>query len=592
MVALGSKSDLLELGNYMDSLEVHESDDQLIIGLDFGTTFSGIAFAFTNANQPEPTSILDWPGLEGFKQPKVPTILSYDPNQKTSFTWGAQKHKHAKIEGMKLLLDPGQETPLYIPETNTAAELKKLGKPATDVVTDYITAIYRHALNRIETKIPAEYLKMCQKKFVVTVPAVWSAKAMNATLLAAKQAGIHPVSLIKEPEAAALYTLRTLRDKALAVGDAFVLCDAGGGTVDLISYEITALAPTLELKELVTGKGGMAGSLGLNKRFAQAVQNLVGEDQFFHLRKETGFEEAMKQFDKTIKTAFRGDLEEDYYVNFPRAKLDDDAPNRLEANCWNMKGADVKKIFQPLITDIERMVEDQVNLVRVKRLNEGHPKANEIKAIFLVGGFGSSEYLKQCLQTAHPNIQVIQPTDAWSAIVKGAVLSQLPEEAAITSTVSTKHYGVSANALYDEKEDAGQPTTVHKYNGKTRVEKMYWYIHRGEDMRRDQKIIFPFKRSLGDDYTPSKLIFADDLLECSQDQAVKYPKTGVTSTNCRVTADLTSVSKHHFQKLTALDGTPYYDVHYDLVISTKTAIMKFSLEVDGQEMGSVEASYE
>lgn len=134
---------------------------------------------------------------------------------------------------MKLLLDPGQETPLYIPEANTAAELKKLGKPATDVVTDYITAIYRHALNRIETKIPAEYLKMCQKKFVVTVPAVWSAKAMNATLLvspscapqtlklrtseAAKQAGIHPVSLIKEPEAAALYTLRTLQDKALAV---------------------------------------------------------------------------------------------------------------------------------------------------------------------------------------------------------------------------------------------------------------------------------------------------------------------------------------------------------------------------------------
>lgn len=187
-------------------------------------------------------------------------------------------------------------------------------------------------------------------------------------------------------------------------------------------------------------------------------------------------------------------------------------------------------------------------------------------------------------------------------------MSQLPEEAAITSTVSTKHYGVSANATYDEKEDAGQPTTIHKYNGKTRVEKvcnnlrsfqiyssleqMYWYIHRGEDMRRDQKIIFPFKRSLADDYSPSKLIFSDDLLECSLDQAVKYPKKGVTSTNCRMTADLTSVSKHHFHRKTALDGTPYYDVHYDLVISTKTAIMKFSLEVDGEEMGSIEASYE
>lgn len=39
MVALGSKSDLLDLGNYMDALGVHKSDDQLIIGLDFGTTF-------------------------------------------------------------------------------------------------------------------------------------------------------------------------------------------------------------------------------------------------------------------------------------------------------------------------------------------------------------------------------------------------------------------------------------------------------------------------------------------------------------------------------------------------------------------------
>ncbi|KAL8887793.1 MAG: hypothetical protein Q9215_004678 [Flavoplaca cf. flavocitrina] len=590
-----SSSDL-EVG--VDALQIHESDDQLIIGLDFGTTFS----------KPEPTSILDWPGLEGFKQPKVPTILSYDPKHKNSFTWGAQKHKHAKIEGLKLLLDPGQETPLYIPETNTAAELKKLGKPATDVVTDYIASIYNHALSRIETKIPAEYLKMCQKKFVVTVPAVWSSKAMNATLAAAKQAGIHPVSLIKEPEAAALYTLHMLQDKALSIGDAFVLCDAGGGTVDLISYEITALAPRLELKELVTGKGGMAGSLGLNKRFAQAVKNIVGEDQYFHLRKETGFEQAMNQFDKNIKTAFRGDLDEDYYVNFPMANLIDDHAYRLMANCWNMKGDDVKKIFQPLITDIERMVEDQVNLVRVKRLNEGHPKANEIKAIFLVGGFGSSEYLKQCLQTSHPAIQVIQPNDAWSAIVKycstylkkfsllisfrGAVLSQLPQEAAITSTVATKHYGVSANAAYDRREDAGQEVIIDKYTGKKQVSKMTWYINRGEDMLRDQKMVFSFYRSLPEDHAPSRLIFTDDLLECSLDQAIKYPKKGITSTNCKLTADLSAVNRNHFHSKVAIDGTPYVDVDYDLVVSTKTAMMKFSLEVDGEEMGSIEANYE
>ena len=62
------------------------------------------------------------------------------------------------------------------------------------------------------------------------------------------------MKLIKEPEAAALFTLHHMGDKGLAVGDAFVICDAGGGTVDLISYEIVSLKP-FKLKELVRASG-------------------------------------------------------------------------------------------------------------------------------------------------------------------------------------------------------------------------------------------------------------------------------------------------------------------------------------------------
>lgn len=112
----------------------------------------------------------------------MPTTISYDPNDKDSFTWGAQKHKHTKIEGIKLLLDPEQEIPIYLPQTNTAQELGKLNKPVVEVVGDYIAAIYTHALGRIESKVPADYLHMCQKKYVVSVPAVWSDKAKDTTL--------------------------------------------------------------------------------------------------------------------------------------------------------------------------------------------------------------------------------------------------------------------------------------------------------------------------------------------------------------------------------------------------------------------------
>ena len=121
-------------------------------------------------------------GLEGHKQPKVPTVISYDPNDRNSFTWGGQRHKHTKIEGIKLLLDPDQETPIYLPQTNYASELRKLDKPVIEVVGDFIASVYKHALGRIQSKVPADYFRMCQKIYVVSVPAVWSDKAKNTTL--------------------------------------------------------------------------------------------------------------------------------------------------------------------------------------------------------------------------------------------------------------------------------------------------------------------------------------------------------------------------------------------------------------------------
>lgn len=67
-------------------------------------------------------------------------------------------------------------------------------------------------------------------------------------------AGILPITLIKEPEAAALYTIKDL-GHSLRLKDAFVICDAGGGTVDLISYEVDSVSPGIELKEIVPGTG-------------------------------------------------------------------------------------------------------------------------------------------------------------------------------------------------------------------------------------------------------------------------------------------------------------------------------------------------
>lgn len=52
----------------------------------------------------------------------------------------------------------------------------------------------------------------------------------------------------------------------------------------------------------------------------------------------------------------------------------------------------------------------------------------------------------------------------------------MPHEAVVTSTKSVRHYGVSANAVYKETEDAGQPKVWDAYEQIHRVSKMTWYI--------------------------------------------------------------------------------------------------------------------
>lgn len=85
-----------------ESRDDHGEDEELIIGLDFGTTFSGIAYAFLKSskiyfsswiglvsiNQTKVKGLRQLPvspGLEGYHQPKTLTVISYDPKDKNSF---------------------------------------------------------------------------------------------------------------------------------------------------------------------------------------------------------------------------------------------------------------------------------------------------------------------------------------------------------------------------------------------------------------------------------------------------------------------------------------------------------------------------
>lgn len=119
---------------------------------------------------------------------------------------------------------------------------------------------------------------------------------------------------------------------------------------------------------------------------------------------------------------------------------------------------------------------------------------------------------------------------------------------------------------------------------------MTWYIYKNEDLKRDQKIKLNFYRTLREDYTDDQLVFHNKLITDDNIHSAIYPKSGVTKTNCLLKADLRNVDRSSFKKRLGVNGTWYVDVFYDLIVTIKSAQMKFSLEIKGEELGAVDAN--
>lgn len=168
------------------------------IGLDFGTTYSGygsankaqchadldprIAYAFSTSPD-EIYTIQQWPKGTKQKAPKAPTVLRYPENDPIEWGYQVANNAEGRIIGVKLLLDPEQNEELFDPTGvgETRNQLRRLHKTPTDVSADYIAAIYKHAIDCMGNRLLKDYFDTFEKKFVLSVPAVWSDKAKDAT---------------------------------------------------------------------------------------------------------------------------------------------------------------------------------------------------------------------------------------------------------------------------------------------------------------------------------------------------------------------------------------------------------------------------
>lgn len=91
-------------------------------------------------------------------------------------------------------------------------------KSPIDVVGDYLQGLVAHVLEVLNRRFSTA-LQTMQLHYILTVPAVWSDKAKDATIQAAHLAGIEmsDLTFLSEPEAAAVYAVQTIQPNSIMV---------------------------------------------------------------------------------------------------------------------------------------------------------------------------------------------------------------------------------------------------------------------------------------------------------------------------------------------------------------------------------------
>ncbi|KFA47821.1 hypothetical protein S40293_06413 [Stachybotrys chartarum IBT 40293] len=424
-------------------------DRRIVVSIDFGTTYSGVAWAETS--RPDVQHVIStWPsGPDSFRSSlKVPTELR---KVATGWQWGFQIPESSKrCRFFKLRLDE--------PERDND------GESALELTKIYLSCLHSHFISVLEQRLSPGVVRSTPMDFVVTVPAIWSNASKLLTERAAAMAGFcgsQRIQLITEPEAAAIYTLKNLSPSTLKLGRRFVVCDAGGGTVDLISYEVTRV-DKLELKEVTEGTGGRCGSSMLNMRFRRHLKQTHGEKHWTDDRLVL----ALNEFESFKK---------DFSPKGEPLTLRVAPSLGLRRNRYSMSQDEMKsKIFDPIMKDIICLVKEQISMV-----------GDNVAAIVLVGGFGQSRYLKSRIKEAVAGgIDVLQPENGWAAVVKGAVIHGLGRyqpmltQVGITSRVARRSFGTCLLARYDMQKHDSREAFWSEKEGEMVVTEMCWFIRK------------------------------------------------------------------------------------------------------------------
>ncbi|KAE9364639.1 Hsp70 family protein-like protein [Stipitochalara longipes BDJ] len=436
---------------------------------------------------------MDWPENTGICS-KTPTRFAYkrenpEVDDMEGDLWGFEVFpKLISCSWTKLLLDKKATVEKYDDPT-LFSDMTTLGmmrlpsfRDAPGVCEDFLRKLFEHLTSLLRKEMTELIFANTPMECWITLPAIWSDEAKEATLQAAKKAGFgnrpgDEVFTIAEPEAAAIAALKKYAAadclNPVKPNDNILILDCGGGTVDITTYKITHVEPRLDFEELCVGIGGKCGSTYidrklhglLSQRFGSVFENVPwalkgpGSDfmnAFESIKRNFGNKKSRRVQELPIKL---GIAKSRYYDEEERSvKLSYD---------------DIKGLFDPVIKDITNLVEHQLQDVKKN-------KGDRIDRIILVGGFGSSPYLFNVLEEwceQKGGITLMKPEHPESAIVRGAAIRGL-EGIAPRMKRARRHYGFALSLDFREGIDPDATAYFDDFDG----EKIFSDTFRTQDV--------------------------------------------------------------------------------------------------------------
>lgn len=564
-------------------------EGKMSVSIDFGTTFSGVAFGSSRIAGGEIQQILNWPGsTETFR--KIPTCLLYDEGGRV-LAWGLEAKNAGPMPGtircewFKLFLEP---TVLRDPsKADPRLPMLPSGKTAVDLIVDFLSCLWEYARNQITKEIGA-VADLNTADVWLTVPAAWDAKgceimreaAINAGLVYSSRAGDvtwrDRLRIITEPEAAAVHCANLTNVHHLKPSQNFMIVDAGGGTVDLAVYKIIGQLANLEIAEMCARSGSNCGSLYLDINFRELVRTLLA-DHPAHLG-PASLAAFMHSFSETDKLNYRG-LSDDYnmfqFTCFNTEDPHDPSVGLIDGQLSIPGNLLRREVFDPVVSQVLQLIEDQIQKVN-----------QNIDALLLVGGFAGSNYLKQRVEEKFSTlIRVIaRPPDAETATLRGAAQYGLARRPLVSSVIAPRSYIMKVKLPADQEDWAKRPAYIKSNDAGVAIceNRLQYLVLKGAILRKGQRLTTKFCKF---SQTNQDSTFVAVLYTSNTDKIMRYTDEGETVELCKWTVDLSSLPT--FQQNASLPQPGGFYTEFELGLELDSVEVRGILLYNKQEWGRV-----